>query len=100
MSAFRYFLDEDVLQRVPSMFLVLGGIFASMELLSILLIREPNHHEMEEIKDFVKTKEEKSGKNLDEKEDKEVFSLSPKEMLKTKEFYEVLRISKKPEFST
>ena len=85
----RYFLDKNVLDRVPSMFLMLGGIFASMELLAVLLIREPSNKEVEEIMEFAQKHQEQNEQKSEIKENLEAFSLNPKEMLKTKEFYQV-----------
>ena len=36
-----YFVDPDVLDRVPNLLLILGGIYAFMGLLSVFLIRQP-----------------------------------------------------------
>ena len=36
-----YFVDPDVLDRVPNLLLILSGIYASMGMLSVYLIRQP-----------------------------------------------------------
>ena len=45
----RYFEDEKVLSRVPSLFLFLGFIFIAMEILALIAIRPPTEKEVEEI---------------------------------------------------
>ena len=42
-------MDSDVLDRVPSLFLLLGGIWATMELISIVFIRAPTKEELLEL---------------------------------------------------
>jgi hypothetical protein len=36
-----YFVDPDVLDRVPNLLLILGGIYATMGMISVYLIRQP-----------------------------------------------------------
>ena len=36
-----YFVDPDVLDRVPNLLLILSGIYASMGLVAVYLIRQP-----------------------------------------------------------
>ena len=45
----RYFVDEEVLERVPSLFLFLGFIFVSLEIVALIAIRPPSEKEVEEI---------------------------------------------------
>ena len=45
----RYFEDEEVLNRVPGLFLFLGGIFAIMQFIALLLLRPPSRQELKEI---------------------------------------------------
>ena len=45
----RYFEDEEVLNRVPGLFLFLGGIFAIMQFIAFLLLRPPSRQELKEI---------------------------------------------------
>ena len=45
----RYFEDEEVLNRVPSLFLLLGGIFVTMQIFAFIAIRPPSERETEEI---------------------------------------------------
>ncbi len=41
----KYFVDSDLLQRIPKLFLILGGVFASMQLVgSLLLVYPPGQH--------------------------------------------------------
>ena len=80
-----YFVDEDLLHRVPWMFVLLGAIYAVMGLLAVILISDPPEDsdnfklldlEVVEKKDFDKDCEQKK-----------VTSLSPQEVLKTPLFY-------------
>ena len=50
---FRYFVDEDVLQRVPLLFLLLGGCLAALQIAGILLQRKPTQEEAKEIQKLV-----------------------------------------------
>ena len=45
----RYFVDEEVLERVPSLFLFLGFIFVLLEIVALIAIRPPSEKEVEEI---------------------------------------------------
>ena len=46
---FRYFVDDEVLDRVPYLFLLLGAIWGAMELLMLPFIRDPTEEEMAEL---------------------------------------------------
>ena len=46
----RYFVDSEVLDRVPSLFLLLGSIWALMQYLSIVFIRDPSSEELQELR--------------------------------------------------
>ena len=48
---FRYFEDKSVLDQVPYMFLLLGGIFASLQIIGLLMIRLPESEEDIKLKD-------------------------------------------------
>jgi hypothetical protein len=50
MKCLRYFEDEAGLDRVPSMFLMMLGVFAGMQLIALLFLREPTSEELIEIK--------------------------------------------------
>ena len=69
------------------MFLLLGGIFAAMEFVAIFLVREPTEEEVLEIKRFAE-KHAGPDDKYDDRTGDEPFSLSPRQMLKTKEFYQ------------
>ena len=43
-------MDGEVLDRGPSLFLLLGGIWAIMQLISIMFIRDPTTEELQELK--------------------------------------------------
>ena len=47
---FRYFTDPKVLDRVPLMFLLLGGVSLAMEIFALCILREPTEEEVVEIK--------------------------------------------------
>ena len=42
----RFFTQDDVLEKVPSMFLILGGCYAVMQLIGCLLLRNPPSREV------------------------------------------------------
>jgi hypothetical protein len=42
----RYFLNEDLLSRVPSLFYLLAAIFTVMQVVGVLLLREPTESEL------------------------------------------------------
>ncbi|PVD31760.1 hypothetical protein C0Q70_07178 [Pomacea canaliculata] len=90
-----YFTQEEILQRVPNLFLVLGGTYAVMQLIGALLTIYPvtpqSSHEAvssegsPEMRGFVNSSESpenvlcnETGSNLD---------IPPLQMLKTKNFY-------------
>ena len=49
ISNFRYFVDDEVLNRVPYLFLLLGAIWGTMELLMLPFVRDPTEDEMSEL---------------------------------------------------
>ena len=49
----RYFQDEDVLNNVPNLFLLLGGIFAGLEIIGLLLLQVRSKSELEQCEKFV-----------------------------------------------
>ena len=49
---FRYFVDPEVLDNVPSLFLLLGGIFAGLQLMGLLLIQIRSKSEIEETEKY------------------------------------------------
>ena len=48
-SNFRYFVDDEVLSRVPNLFLLLGAIWGAMELITLPFIRDPTEEEMSQL---------------------------------------------------
>ncbi len=128
---YRYFLDGDLLDRVPSLMLLVSGIFVAMQIPGIILLREPSEKEVkaivamveeEEKRNKVKEEEEGEEEREDEKAEEgqkrvkkategdsestcsssssssedtepEVFSVHPRDVLKTKEFYIVSCLS-------
>ena len=82
-----YFVDEDLLQRVPWMFVLLGGIYVAMGLVSVFLISDPP-----EDRDIFNFLDQEVAEKESPKRDfqwKKVPSLSPLEVLKTPVFYQV-----------
>ena len=61
-SNFRYFLDPDVLDRVPKLFLFLGGMFLQMGILSVFMITEPTEKEDEELQELASKEHEEVSK--------------------------------------
>ena len=83
----KYFLDENMLARIPYMFLLLGGIFSIMGMIATLLISEPDDEKLQSFKEDDKAIE--MSKKPDNKSSS-VFSLTPVQVLKTPIFYQVL----------
>ena len=73
----RYYVDPDMLDRVPWMFLILGVIFSVLGFIAVLLISEPD--ESETLKTELETVSETHLQT----------SLKPTEVLKTTTFYQV-----------
>ena len=46
---FSYFTDPDVLNRIPYLFLLLGGCFIVLQVIAIILMREPTPQENQQI---------------------------------------------------
>ena len=89
LAYFRYFVDSEVLSRVPNMFYMLGGLFLGLEIISVLLIREPTEKELQKIVKFDAENESKD-QNTKKEEEKEVpYSVAPRNILKTFEFYKL-----------
>jgi len=85
-----YFMDEDMLGRIPYMFLMLGVIFLVMGIISVILISEPEQQNQHGENN--QTKEDKKSMELSEKGDqppKTVISLSPLQVLKIRIFYQI-----------
>ena len=92
-----YFTDPDLLSRIPSMFLVLGCIYAICGFISLLLISEPENVEATERVSVLSPsgKQKQYNYNTIQQEDKDLScheiqkSLKPSEVLKTATFYQV-----------
>ena len=61
-------------------------MFAAVELLSLFLLSEPNEEEEREIQETAESLQSETPEINDKRE---VFSLTPVQALKTKEFYKV-----------
>ena len=68
-----YFVDEDLLQRVPWMFALLGGIYVVMGIIAVLLISDPP----EDVNNFTSL----IGPNLEEKNDNKVTEALTKNLV-------------------
>jgi len=42
----RYFVDDDLLDRVPHLFMLLSAIFIGMQIAGVLLLKEPSEDEL------------------------------------------------------
>ncbi len=84
----RYFVDEELLDRVPSMFLLLAAIFGALQVLALVFLREPTDQEAKELNSLTISEigedaavEEKNSKKND---DLAVSSsVSPRKAVKT-----------------
>ena len=45
----RYFVDKEVLDRVPPLFLLLAGISAAVQVVALAVLRDPTAEELNEI---------------------------------------------------
>ena len=92
-----YFNDPDLLSRIPSMFLVLGCIYAVCGFISLLLISEPDDEENLERVSVLSSsvKQRPCNYNTIQQEENDLScheiqtSLKPSEVLKTATFYQV-----------
>lgn len=82
-----YFVDKNVLERVPWMFLLLGGIYALMGILAVLLISDPPEERTQ--LDVLIDDKEKQKKGSEVIEWNKTKSLRPKEVLRTCLFYQI-----------
>jgi len=77
-----YFTDDEVLDRVPNMFILLGGIFTVMGLISTLLISDVKGPS-DECVEMVATAQEKKKMEVEVKRE----SLTPLQVIMTPTFY-------------
>eukprot|EP00092_Neocalanus_flemingeri_P012275 GFUD01013231.1.p1 GENE.GFUD01013231.1~~GFUD01013231.1.p1 ORF type:complete len:473 (+),score=82.72 GFUD01013231.1:152-1570(+) len=82
-----YFVDKDLLEKVPWMFVLLGGIYVVMGILAVILISDPP----EDSANFTLIDQEVVERETctNDLEWKKVGSLSPQEVLKTSIFYKI-----------
>ena len=77
-----------MLDRVPKLFFLLGGIYLAMDIAALLIIMSPSKSELEELQ---KTPEPIDLEDIEKKKEaevqKETFSLTPIQIMKAKEFY-------------
>lgn len=76
----RYFMEHKLLDRVPYLFLLLGGIFATFQMIGLLLIRPAKHTYLEETTSLRNEQPAVSG--IENAKD-----LSMKDTLKTSQFW-------------
>lgn len=84
-SGDKYFTDEELLARVPYLFLLIGGTIGVMQIISILAIRDPTDDEERELLGNMTIIME----DLVEKEDKSLHSVKPKGAVKTWAFWTI-----------
>merc|ERR1719351_413922 len=84
-----YFTDEQLLQRVPKLMLILGGMYLSIQIIACCLVTEPQTDPELLPKSEMETLEaEKNDKILmDQVHDEGEVFLTPTEALRKKEFY-------------
>ena len=82
-----YFVNEDLLERVPWMFVLLGGIYVVMGILAFLLISDPPEDNIN-FKTLIHQNVDEKKNNKDIEWNK-VPSLRPQEVLKTAVFFQV-----------
>ena len=75
----RYFVNPVLLERVPSLFLLMGGTFALLQVIGLVLLRPPKDEHIEEFRSL-------SGNNNDISSNTSK-DLSMKETLKTSQFW-------------
>ncbi|XP_022338088.2 apicoplast pyruvate carrier 1-like isoform X1 [Crassostrea virginica] len=97
----KYFQQDDILDRVPFCFLLLGGCYAAMQFVGVMLLRDPPEecHSLINSKESLNSaiddeitettpilKNENTGNNEDESEER---NLTPRETLQQPEFYKL-----------
>ena len=94
-----YFTDPDMLSRIPSMFLILGFIYATCGCISLLLISEPSEEENSERVSALSSSLQKQYNTIHQEETDLSYhqiqkSLRPTEVLRTATFYQVFTANK------
>ncbi|XP_033733057.1 oxalate:formate antiporter-like isoform X2 [Pecten maximus] len=80
----KYFDQDSILDRVPSMFLILGGCYAAMQLIGVILLKDPPEGLNEQInRNDEETRLISSIASVDVKN----TDLAPRQVLKKKAFY-------------
>ena len=82
----RYYKDPDMLDRIPGMFLLLGGIFAICGIIGTILISEPDEETVEAL-EIEEVLDEAPWRIQKEKEEER--NLKPTEVLRTVIFYQM-----------
>jgi hypothetical protein len=82
-----YFMDEDLLEKVPWMFVLLGGIYLVLGFLALLLISDPGEENIN-LKTMIDQNLEEN-KTINVFEWNKVLSFRPRDVLKTVVFYRV-----------
>lgn len=80
-----YFTDDSVVDQVPSMFYLLGGIFAGMGLVSTILISDVKERAEDNLEMVPANIEQEKKENFANKRE----SLTPIQVLQTWEFYKI-----------
>ena len=80
----KYFTDPEVLENIPNMFLLLGGVFGALGIIATILISEPN--QSKEDQDEMSSIQDKTSTD----QMTQTFSLTPMQVLRTRTFYQVI----------
>ncbi|CAG0896722.1 unnamed protein product [Darwinula stevensoni] len=99
VSSSGYFTDEDILNRVPSLFLIMGGTYAVIQVIGCLLLKNPPQH-FEQEREGIRVKNHQNYGTIMEPGNNEVdgvidllslseedSSLSPSQVLRTRELW-------------
>ncbi|XP_023334431.1 uncharacterized protein LOC111705948 isoform X2 [Eurytemora carolleeae] len=78
----KYFTDPEVLENIPNMFLLLGGVFGALGIIATILISEPN--QSKEDQDEMSSIQDKTSTD----QMTQTFSLTPIQVLRTRTFYQ------------
>ena len=86
-----YFTDENLLEKVPWMFFLLGVVYSIMGVTALCLISdpEPSTSPKSRTKSYKKEKEESLEYLIENSPGKVAFSLTPLQVMRTPAFYQV-----------
>ncbi|XP_023228151.1 uncharacterized protein LOC111628560 [Centruroides sculpturatus] len=86
-----YFEDDEILDRVPTVFLLLGGIYFILQIIGVILLFSPQLEWNESYSNLLKSGNQETDNDDSSKEDLQLpaidRSLKPSEIILKKEFY-------------